>query len=216
MPTVRLLPDLLTSVISTAQYAGRDHSRIHVSDCIRYILSAMDPGTYGPEAQANRDQAEGSNRLEIGMAWERVLEMGVVQNAIEANALYIRPGPLELDDIVGTPDVLDMGGPVPVVEEWKATWMSCRGIADPAHPEAILDVPKFWKWVVQGKAYCKLVDTPCLRIRGLFVNGDYSKGKGGTPPTFLSWEFEFDQAELDENWAMLLGAARAVQRGRRS
>lgn len=210
MPTVTLLPDRLSDVIVTQQYAGRDPSKVHVSDCIRYILKTMDPDTYGDEAQATRFASEDTVRLEMGMAWEEVLGYGVAANVLGSGGLFVRPGPTTSKDgfITGTPDILDLGGDLPVVEEWKATWMSCRGLSD--DPSAITTLPKFWKWVVQLKAYCHLSEATTGRIRALFINGDYSKGKGGTSPTFLSWQLTFTQAELIENWSMLYNAGKAV------
>lgn len=207
--TCTLLPDTLSSVIATPQYAGRDPSAIHVSDCIRVLTDSLNGG------KPSSFEGEDTTRLEIGMAWEGVLERAIALNALSHHphpdpAAYVRPGPMTVDGITGTPDILDFGSPLPfpVVEEWKCTWMSCRGLRE--DPSALLTSPKLWKWLVQLKSYCYLHQTYHGRVRALFVNGDYGRGAGGTSPCFLSWELHFSEQDLLDNWAMMKQAAKVV------
>src|SRR3990167_4962695 len=143
--------------------------------------------------------------------------------------MLLLPQELCLDDIYGTPDriLFDRDEQRFVLDEVKATWMSCRGIDQSA--EQILDAVKFQYWILQKKAYAAMLhfgygfsqtgvlvrrvapfprgpddlyvptDPPVAVIRALFVNGGYD----GTLAKPLAWEFRYTADELEQYWASL-------------
>lgn len=157
---------------------------LHLSQIIQSLCRKLDPKRYA----AGQDLPW--NRFECGFTFERVLEMAFASR----RAGIFRPGEIELDGIIMSPDGIDPDGWV--LEEYKLTWMSSTDA-----PEAA----KFWKWIVQMQAYCYALGTCRARLRVLFLNGDYKT----CAPDYRVWEFQFTDAELHSTWKMLLSEARA-------
>lgn len=158
---------------------------LHLSDIINSILKSLDPKKYDSGIVYPNEYRE------TGFAFERVLEEAFLARRID----IVRPGEFELGGIIGSPDGID-------VDDWrlrefKCTWKSMREA--PTHR-------KFWNYIVQMKAYCRMVGTDRARLDVLFINGDYSDG---FVPTSRAWELEFTPRELEENWIMLVNHARA-------
>ena len=111
---------------------------------------------------------------------------------------YLQPGEQELDGIFGTPDLFDM-------EDWalveiKLAWISSRHDPVPdTCPACNGPCQKLWRYWVQLKAYCRMMETTTARLMVCFVMGEY---KGGGP-VWREWEWEFTRQELEENWKML-------------
>lgn len=157
-------------------------SGVHVSDPLQRILRSLDPARY-------TDEPPNQLRLNLGSALEHAIADALEKREPDR---YVRPGELQLDGIFGTPDLIDLLDWT--VCEIKLTWMSCRD----ADPEDV----KFWRYWVQLKAYCKMANAHRGRLWVVFINGDYRERE----PVGIAWEQEFEQAELDENWGMLIGA----------
>jgi len=133
----------------------------------------------------------------VGYLWEDVLTK--VINAERSWAIspgLVRPGEIELDGIIMTPDAVDFAAEEgPVLEEWKVTW---RSMARDLESEN-------WHWFVQMKAYCHALKLTRANLRILYVNGDYKP----TIPKPQGYAIEFTQRELEENFQMVCNHARS-------
>jgi hypothetical protein len=161
----------------------RSTDRIHVSALIKAIMRTLEPDRFS-------GAIEGADwiRIEIGYALENAIEEAFVRRRIQ----MVRPGELECEGIVGSPDGLSIEDGEPIIEEIKCTWMSSRGCPEDK---------KFWHWLVQIKAYCFMAEALRARLHVFFVNGDYRDHR---EPQFLSWDLTFHQGELAENWMVLV------------
>lgn len=151
----------------------------HVSSIIHHICLTL--GHYDETEEA--DKPAGLARMSVGSLFEYAL----IQNFLHDHH-HLDIGELEKDGIFGTPDLVDNDSWA--IEEIKCTWMSSNH--DP-------DSTKFWRYWVQVKAYCSMLNTRTGRLRVLHLNGDY----GDSGPVFRAWEQQFTREELAENWAML-------------
>jgi hypothetical protein len=152
----------------------------HVSSAIHRVMKNLYPDRFdsGPIDPI---------RANLGNA----LENAMVDAMVEADPdRYVIPGAQEHNGIFGTPDLLDTKDWGPV--ELKLTWASSRRAED-------IEDPWFWRYWVQLKAYCKMLDATKGKLIIVFINGDY---KGGAPQGF-EWEWEWAQEEIDETWGMI-------------
>jgi len=159
---------------------------VHLSDIYNDILSKLYPIKY--DRTAPMDVV----RVETGLVFENVLEQGLAEKFAT-----VRPGEIVSDEgIYMSPD-----GVNPTLcagEEYKATWKSCRhGLTD----EYGMPLSGFIGWFIQMKGYAKWLMVRRYLLRVLFVNGDYSQPMS---PKFLTWDIEFTDTEIDENWTMLV------------
>jgi hypothetical protein len=169
---------------------------LHVSEIIKSICVELDPKRF----TADSDKLPW-NKFESGFSFERVLEMAFMSRR---DGIF-RPGEIVKDGVIMSPDGIDPDGSSFsfgvnddwILEEFKFTWMS--DFDCPHHA-------KFWHWLVQMKAYAFALETLKARLRVLFVNGDY---RDGYKPSYKVWDILFTYEELQENWAMLMGHARA-------
>jgi hypothetical protein len=101
-----------------------------------------------------------------------------------------------MDGIILTPDGIGFNDWVgePVVEEYKCTARSCNN--DPAENTG---------WMMQVKAYCRVMGFRHAVMRVLYLNGDYRSNRDPTPKTYL---LTFTDTELDENWAAIVAYAK--------
>ena len=184
--------------IESLVFAGQPERTpgLHVSQIIKSICVEIDPKRFTQE-----NERLPWERFETGFTFERVLEVALQSRRAE----IFRPGEVEQDGIILSPDGIDPDGSVfsfatlndpYILEEFKFTWMSVREA--PQHS-------KFLHWFWQMKAYCHVLGTPRARLRALFVNGDY-KGSG---PLYRVWDIQFTEQELLDNWQMLVQHARA-------
>ena len=124
----------------------------------------------------------------VGFIWEILLELAFKE------ALGVRPGELELDGIIGSPDGINWEGGY--IEEYKLTWSSAKK-----------PIESKWKWMTQVMAYCKMAGLTVVRFRVFYINGDYSfEG-----PIYKSAFITFTQEEIDTNWQMLVNHAKAKE-----
>lgn len=172
----------------------------HVSDIIRYLCIQL--GHFEDAGDISDMEAEDQVRLltrwQLGSAMERAIANRFSEHFPER---YIQPGELSQDGLYLTPDLLDVEDYA--VEEIKLTWMSTRH-----EPNS----KKFWKYWVQLKAYCHVLQTGLGRLSVCFLNGNYRWGDPGASPVYRRWEAEFTRQELQENWNMLLKNKEAAMR----
>lgn len=138
----------------------------------------------------------------IGFLWERVLEDTLADVTISGDPCrYFRPGEQRVDGVLATPDYADLdffgdGTCTLGLEEWKACWKSVNALDN--------FEKNFWRWLVQMKAYCRILGTTHARLRILFMVGDW---RDDISPKCRVLEFEFTELELEENWSMLMNHA---------
>lgn len=163
----------------SGEVRNMDPGVIHLTDVIYSLEKAMGWEYKGHWGEANLT-------FECGFIWEDVLE----QVLIERNA--VRPGEVWCDDIVGSPDGMapDPKGEVPIVlEEYKWTWKSSKQL-----------VVDNWRYLTQVKSYCHMMGLNVVVMRIIHIMGNY---KGGGPE-YKVIRIEFTDAELIENWNMIL------------
>jgi hypothetical protein len=127
---------------------------------------------------------------DCGFIWERALEMAY------KDMLGVRPGEVELDGIIGSPDGIadDPLGKLDMVdEEYKLTWRSSRR-----------PIEDNWYYMTQFMGYCKMLGTTVTVAKVLYIAGDYR----GSGPQYKVYRIEYEQRELDRNWNYLLAHAR--------
>lgn len=180
------------------QYTERTDT-LHLSQITNDILITGDPDRYDREV----DNGKWMNFL-VGLIFERAIELAWMDKEIEGNYRpgLIRPGEVVLDGITGTPDAYDTTPGRPL--EFKCTKKSCR--------QDILD-KKFWMYWVQLKAYAKMLGVNSGELHILHIMGNWSRDEGDPESGYVikSWEDEWTDLELDENWAML--RKHAMRRG---
>ncbi len=172
-----------------ATYTRTGHGRVsgvHVSGLVRAVLEAQGKALESPPGEQEYV------RMQAGFLWENALEwafkeyMGIERKVKKQLAV-------EKDGVHGTPDGLDGD----VLEEYKCTWKSLKKWNE--DPEENFDY-----WFMQVKAYLHMLGKNTVRFFVFFVNGDYKWDKGVGPRIVRTTEFTFTDAELEDNWAMLL------------
>lgn len=132
---------------------------------------------------------------ELGNSFEEGIVLGLTQLGRVSRLMqtdverYVRPGSVELDGIVGNPDLLDLLEQA--VIEIKLTKISSRH--EPTSE-------KFWKYWAQSKAYAYMMGWTRVYLHVGHINADY---KGSIEPHYHVWRWDFLQYELQENWEML-------------
>jgi hypothetical protein len=170
----------------------RTRDRLHVSDIYKSINQELDPKRF------NDDDGPNMEKMEVGLLFESILE-----EALARKYGTLRPGEIENDGVLMSPDGFNPDAEA--LEEFKATWMSCRyGIVDELFG---MPLQKFQHWFWQIKAYCLALGLHRAILTVLFVNGDYDR-KTGSNPQLKRYEMTFTDEELEENWQMLLRHAR--------
>jgi hypothetical protein len=169
----------------------RTRDQLHVSDIYKSINQELDPKRFSDDGGPNLE------KMEVGLLFESILEEALAQKYGT-----FRPGEVELDGVLMSPDGLNMTDEA--LEEFKCTWMSSRhGIVDLyGYPNQ-----KFQHWFWQMKAYCYALGCRKAILTVLFVNGDYDRANGMNPQ-LKRYRIEFSEEELVENWSMLVNHAR--------
>lgn len=123
------------------------------------------------------------NRVAAGRAWEDWL-------GPQLPGLY-HCGELVRDGIIGTPDGLELDADCRLwVHEIKFTWKSSRH-----------EIEKQWLWIKQLQCYCAMAGALGGYLWPYFAMGNY---KGSGPQVETGYQFEFEQAELEAVWRMVL------------
>lgn len=205
---------------------------IHQSGIIRSI--AMQSGILTPDWEEDQSLVERSNeewwaklpedakvRICIGLAWEEWYIRTQLPEVID------HPGELCVDGVYMNMDgselsrlILD-GRPQyrQKVHEIKTTSKSLNTLGQNDHenrqdrvegaryfkkPERTFQLQPLlsqWMYLAQGKGYCKGLGTNLLDLHVLFLYGDYSYPMR---PQAYRYQIEFDQAEIDTNWELLI------------
>ena len=135
------------------------------------------------------DEIDDATRMQFekGFLWEVALSRAFGEKAAR------RPGELELDGIICSPDGIgvDRAGN-PLVEEYKCTAKSEH--TSPAD---------MWTWVMQAKGYCKVARATTCVFRVLHL---------AFVPVYKPWELTFTQKEIDENWETVVIHAGVMRR----
>lgn len=161
---------------------------VHVSHIIHDLCLQL-------KHYAESDDGPNMTRLQLGCALETAI---VNRYAQQYPDRYLIPGEFERDGLFGTPDLVDTDSWA--VEEIKLTWLSSR------HD---IESVKFWKYLVQLKAYCHHWESSLGRLHVCHVMGDYAENRD---PDYRVYELRFTSRELRENWEMLLDHARTMER----
>jgi hypothetical protein len=162
--------------------------RPHVTDVIRRIQNAIGKGHNGKGQFGDSKEVV----MEAGFIWEEVFTLVFADRMADS-----RPGELERDGIVGSPDGVgpDPGGKNPrplVLEEYKCTWRSSARCPT-----------EDWYWMTQCKAYCAMLELDTVVMRVLYLMGDYR----GSGPQYRVFRITYGQKEIDDNWKMIIGYA---------
>ena len=172
---------------------GHRSEGCHASQIYNDLFSDLEPDRF------SRDSSPDPLKLEFGLALESMLEEGLRQRIVGSAE---RPPEQVTDEgIYFSPDLIVFNGATRL-GEIKLTWMSSREMPT-AQANGL--PPKFEKWVVQMKFYCRALALADARLLAFFVNGDYGKNRG---PQLRAWDISFTRRELDDNYRMLLAHAR--------
>lgn len=169
--------DLTKLALSEEQSRPRT-SGVHVSSVIRHIVH-----TSGIQKDSGFTEDDLDAFAVIGRLWERVLA-----DALYTPPRYDRPGEIEKDGILGSPDAVDFEECA--VREMKVTWVSAKRFEERV---------KFRLYCWQAGAYCHMLDWPRCIFDVLHVRGDYTTGV----PIARQYKVLWTPQELKGNWAML-------------
>ena len=166
----------------------------HVSGSLQRVLKAINKSTY------DRSDEPPTNYWAVGHAIEKAFKDQMAQVYPDR---YADIGPITLDEITGTIDLLDMepdepcqlcGECCPAVMDVKLTKYSARKLDE-------MDSGWDWKYWAQVKAYCHMAGMHRGQILTIFVNGNY---RGGVESVVALLDNSFTEEELYENWRMIV------------
>jgi hypothetical protein len=175
---------------------------LHLSDI---LYGSMYEAKFGkPPGFKNPTGDEQPNvRAQMGFMWERAIDHVWVDFMQQQPMKVDTQLHIQKDGIHMTPDGVEYGGDENILHEYKATWRSLRRWEEDPEEEFIT-----WFW--QVKAYCHALGINRCKFFLFFVNGDYryAKGRG---PIVVTQEFEFTDAELEDNWREILLHAKKIK-----
>lgn len=164
----------------------RDPGGWHVTDLLKLA-----------ENTAKKSRAKDYSDIEgvagLGCLWEAAVRPYVTTRlAQDYGANFIASVTLTLEDILGNLDGVALAHDAERIKviEIKTRWGNEIGRDN-------FDVGSQTLWLRQGKAYCKLTNTPEI----IYV---VMKMQARPPSVFGYWiDVEFTQQEIDENWQMI-------------
>jgi hypothetical protein len=169
---------------------SRTRGVLHLSDIYKSLNQTLDPKRFDASKPMSLPH------LEVGLLFESMLE-----EALARKYGTVRPGEVVSDEGVWmSPD--GVNPEAEAVEEFKATFMSSRdGILD------VFGIPhvKFQHWFWQIKAYCRALGVRKAILTVFFICGDYTRP---FTPQMKRYAMEFSDAEIEENWQLLMRHAR--------
>lgn len=204
---VELVPTLIVPPAGPPRSPG-----VHVSRIIRKI--AVENGVLDPKWVDDLSLLEVGNsgwwesldestqlRMSIGLAWEEWY-----LNQLEG--VVFHPGEMQVDGIYMTHDGESLDYLVTngkkqmglVLHEVKATYKSTKTVGN---------LLTQWMWLAQTKSYCKGLSTRVAYLHVLFLCGDYSYPMS---PKKKIWKITYTQAEIDDNWELMMDYYRHHQR----
>lgn len=186
MPTTTLLYDGPPELLPMQ---GRSPG-MHVSRLIHELCVEL--GHYEP--RSDDDAADQLAARLAGFELGNDFEWAAIERSCAHDPhRYVRCGELQLDNVAGTPDLLDLVEET--VHEMKCTWMSAK------HQPGS---QKFWKYEVQMKAYCHMLGWRRSLLRVRHVNGYWNFGQKGWGVVDRRWLYEWEESELTGCWKMLM------------
>lgn len=144
-------------------------------------------------------------RMAIGLAWEQWYFP-------KLEGIVYQPGEMEVAGVYMTHDGESLDAIVSPVgtrhhylglHECKTTSKSTKTVGD---------LSTQWLLLAQTKGYCKGLKTCVAYIHMLFLYGDYSYPM---TPQLKIWKVTFTQAEIDDNWEVVIGYIRHRQQQER-
>lgn len=178
MKIIRSEFDLSSLIISPEQIAPRTPGN-HVSSIIKTMAMAMG------KRDGDFTEEQLGRFATLGRLWEVQLS-----NALFKEPRYVRPGEVERDGIIGSPDCVDTEEWL--VQEFKVTWVSYRDF------ESKL---KFTEYLWQVKSYCYMLGMVRAHLIVLFVCGNWREDPVPRPQ---QWSLLFTAQELQEHWRAML------------
>ncbi len=169
--------------ISVEQLQPRSQG-LHVSQIIRHIMV-----TSGLAKDSGFSEDDLGLFAIIGRLWEQMLA-----DAMFKPPRYQRPGEIEVDGIYGSPDAVDTEDGC--LAEYKVTWLSSNRA-----------IESFFKYMLQVKAYCHMLQVTRCRLYVCFVCGNYRP----PVPQFKAWQLDFSPHELKDCWRMLRENGKDIQ-----
>ena len=164
---------------------------LHLTRIIRDMVDSAAP----PRAPSDAVQQARGNYIEVGEAFEDLLEAQLAARTQADREAGFRPDAQQLDGIWCSPDRLTMTDDGPVIGEMKATWKSARdGISS----------PKFLAWWMQVAAYCWVWETRAARVHVLWICGNYKP----PIPRRARYDVTFRPETLQRNWEAIVAHAR--------
>lgn len=210
------LMDVMVDADGNPMGTGREPGR-HQSDIIKH-LRLVRGAKGGPE-----DEQPGL-RMFAGFMWEWALEFAF-KMLMSLRAGVAKQVKCVLDKIHSSPDALDVTDDAEwVLEEYKLTWRSMKwleawkphGSWEPLSFEEAFEQNFFdWSLQIPGYLQClsKALGRPIRRARlyVFFVMGDYTfQTKRG--PRIRVFDLEYTEAELEQNWRVLLNAEAQMEK----
>jgi len=156
---------------------------LHLSDCLKFIMTVLEPGKYG-------DGEINPLMVHQGFLWEDLLseqlgrQLGMRQTEVEQDGIFI------------TLDGFN-------TREWRTREAKATKISA-ANP---IRSSRFWKWHAQMMAGCRAMETRECELVVLFINGSYELGGGRFGEQVgRAWVMEYTPREIEDNWRMVLRA----------
>jgi hypothetical protein len=166
---------------------------LHQSAIIKDLLIHTNPQRFGQDPDAFT-----LPRFLFGFMLENLLGTELMRQYYPKSRSRILLQPeIEYDGILMTPDLFNLSRWR--LGEFKATWISS------ANPIA---GPRFWHWIVQIKGYLKALGARDCDLAVFHVCGDWRPAQPIQPKLY---RLRFSQAEIDQNWNMLLKHARTMK-----
>lgn len=173
---------------------------LHLSSIIKMLMYEKDK-KFAPDSPMNM------MAIDAGYTWEEIVSHALARRHRNTGIVPgFRPEPFELDGVWMSPDWVNPTSDFPL-EEWKSTKTSSN-----TNP---LERQWYWMPQVMGYAYglwrTKQMEVPKALLRVWYIMGawDFDKTNDLTLlRDYHEFEVEWSQRELEDNWRMLLQAAR--------
>lgn len=188
---MKTVKDYQTSELITPRVAELNRSPgTHLTDITGMLYQMIHEGSTARRAKMVHSRrketpisdAKTLTKFEVGFLWEDVMSLAL------KSRLPARPGEIELDGVILSPDGVDLEcDPIRVVE-YKATWYSSN--------KRVEDIVR---WMYQIKSYCYALEIPRCRFDILHICGNYFPPE----PMHRIVEIDFSWRELMENWNMV-------------
>lgn len=164
----------------------RSQGTVHLTEVIRDLMEVSQMQRTASGSVWGRSELDLA--AETGFMWEEMISTAL------KDRLPCRIGEVELDGIVMSPDGIEVYNGESILSEYKVVWASSS--KSPADN---------FKWMAQVKGYCKALGMTKVRMYILYLNGNWKPPQ----PQYKCFLIEFTELELQENWDMILGHARA-------